>query len=91
MDADISNIHPKFVYGIIGPLLYNEDIKFVKAFYDRPLASFTADVEKKGKGQGGRVTEILIRPLFAQFFPELTGFIQPLCGEFRHETFCAIE
>ena len=78
LDADISNIHPKFVYGIIGPLLYNEDIKYVKAFYERPLAF--SDKEKKG--QGGRVTEILIRPLFAQFFPELTGLIQPLSGEF---------
>jgi len=81
LDADISNIHPKFVYGIIGPLLYNDDIKYVKAFYDRPL-DFAKKEAKKGKGQGGRTTEILIRPLFAQFFPELTGLIQPLSGEF---------
>lgn len=81
LDADISNIHPKFVYGIIGPLLYNEEIKYVKAFYDRPL-DFANKEAKKGKGQGGRTTEILIRPLFAQFFPELTGLIQPLSGEF---------
>lgn len=80
LDADISNIHPKFVYGILGPLLYNEDIKYVKAFYDRPL-NFSKE-STKGKGQGGRTTEILIRPLFSQFFPELTGLIQPLSGEF---------
>jgi glucosyl-3-phosphoglycerate synthase len=80
LDADISNIHPKFVYGILGPLLYNEDIKYVKAFYDRPL-NFSKE-SPKGKGQGGRTTEILIRPLFSQFFPELTGLIQPLSGEF---------
>jgi glucosyl-3-phosphoglycerate synthase len=81
LDADISNIHPKFVYGILGPLLYNDDIKYVKAFYDRPL-SFQKGDSAKGKGQGGRTTEILIRPLFSQFFPELTGLIQPLSGEF---------
>lgn len=84
LDADISNIHPKFVYGILGPLLYNEDIKYVKAFYDRPLnfANSSGAPKGKGKGQGGRTTEILIRPLFSQFFPELTGLIQPLSGEF---------
>lgn len=81
LDADISNIHPKFVYGIIGPLLYNEEVKYVKAFYDRPL-DFAKNEPKKGKGQGGRTTEILIRPLFSQFFPELSGLIQPLSGEF---------
>lgn len=78
LDADISNIHPKFVYGIIGPLLYNEEIKYVKAFYQRPL-NFAKD---KTRFDGGRTTEILIRPLFSQFFPELSGMIQPLSGEF---------
>jgi len=84
LDADISNIHPKFVYGIIGPLLYNEEIKYVKAFYDRPLnfSKEASNLKGKGKGQGGRTTEILIRPLFSQFFPQLTGLIQPLSGEF---------
>lgn len=82
LDADISNIHPKFVYGIIGPLLYNEEIKYVKAFYDRPLSFAKDNKKEKGKGQGGRTTEILIRPLFSQFFPQLTGLIQPLSGEF---------
>jgi glucosyl-3-phosphoglycerate synthase len=81
LDADISNIHPKFVYGILGPMLYNPDIKYVKAFYDRPL-NFSPNESHKGKGQGGRTTEILIRPLFSQFFPELSGLIQPLSGEF---------
>lgn len=79
IDADISNIHPKFVYGLLGPMLTNTDIKFCKAFYERPLA---IDGGTRSEGGGGRVTEILIRPLFAQFFPELTGIIQPLSGEF---------
>ncbi len=78
IDADIANIHPKFVYGLVGPMLFNEEIKFVKAFYDRPL-SLSPGVRSSG---GGRVTEILIRPLFSQFFPELTGVIQPLSGEY---------
>ena len=82
LDADITNIHPKFVYGIVGPLLYNAEIKYVKGFYDRPL-SFTKEPSTKRKsGQGGRTTEILVRPLFSQFFPELCGLIQPLSGEF---------
>ncbi|MDD5599048.1 MAG: glucosyl-3-phosphoglycerate synthase, partial [Victivallaceae bacterium] len=78
VDADISNIHPRFVYGLLGPLLMKPDIKFVKAFYNRPFKS-ADNITPAG---GGRVTEILIRPLFSQFFPELTGIIQPLSGEY---------
>ncbi len=79
IDADISNIHLKFVYGLLGPMLTNSNIKFCKAFYERPLA---IEGGTRSEGGGGRVTEILIRPLFAQFFPELAGIIQPLSGEF---------
>lgn len=79
IDADIKNIHPRFVYGLLGPLILQDEIKYVKAFYDRPLA-FTK--EKKRPSGGGRVTEILIRPLFALFFPELSNIIQPLSGEY---------
>jgi glucosyl-3-phosphoglycerate synthase len=50
----------------------------VKAFYERPLA-FSEGVRPSG---GGRVTEILVRPLFALFFPELTAIVQPLSGEY---------
>lgn len=78
IDADIKNIHPRFAYGLIAPLIYREEIKYVKAFYDRPLA-FSQGIRPSG---GGRVTEILIRPLFSLFFPELTGLIQPLSGEY---------
>lgn len=78
VDADISNVHPRFVYGLIGPLIYQEEIKYVKAFYDRPL-SISGKNQSSG---GGRVTEILIRPLFSLFFPELTGIMQPLSGEY---------
>ena len=78
VDADISNIHPRFVYGLVAPLIYREEVQYVKAFYDRPMA-VSGDVRPSG---GGRVTEILIRPLFSLFFPELTGIIQPLSGEY---------
>lgn len=78
VDADIKNIHARFVYGLLAPLIYRPEIKYVKAFYERPLA-YSQGVRPSG---GGRVTEILIRPLFSLFFPELTGMIQPLSGEY---------
>lgn len=79
IDADIKNIHPRFVYGLVAPLIYRPEMMYVKAFYDRPLAFNHDHVRPSG---GGRVTEILIRPLFSLFFPELTGIIQPLSGEY---------
>lgn len=78
VDADIKNIHPRFVYGLVAPLIYRDEIHYVKAFYDRPLA-FSSGIRPSG---GGRVTEILVRPLFSLFFPELTALIQPLSGEY---------
>lgn len=78
IDADIKNIHPRFVYGLVAPLVFRKEIQYVKAFYDRPLA-FSGDIRPSG---GGRVTEILIRPLFSLFFPPLTAIIQPLSGEY---------
>jgi len=78
VDSDIKNIHPRFVYGLVGPLIKSPDIHYVKAFYDRPLA-YSEGLRPTG---GGRVTEILIRPLFSLFFPELAGILQPLSGEY---------
>lgn len=78
VDADIANIHPRFVYGLVAPLIYQPDVHYVKAFYDRPLA-YSTGIRPSG---GGRVTEILVRPLFSLFFPELTALIQPLSGEY---------
>jgi len=85
IDTDIVNIHPRFVYGIIGPMLINSRIKFVKGFYRRPLRVGN----KVQAGGGGRVTELTARPLFNLFFPELSGVIQPLSGEYagRREAF----
>lgn len=78
VDADIANIHPRFVYGLVAPLVYNENIHYVKAFYERPL-TLSGALQPSG---GGRVTEILIRPLFSLFYPELAQLLQPLSGEY---------
>ncbi len=79
LDTDIKNIHHRFAYALLGPLLLQEGIKYSKAFYDRPMAEGTKGIRPTG---GGRVTELVIRPLFALFFPELTQIIQPLSGEY---------
>jgi len=78
IDADIRNIHHRFAYGLIGPLLLKKGVKFVKAFYERPFG----DTETMSAAGGGRVTEILVRPLFSQLFPDLSVIIQPLSGEY---------
>jgi glucosyl-3-phosphoglycerate synthase len=74
IDADIRNFELHFVTGLIGPLLSEPPIQFVKGHYRRPLNG-----EPTG---GGRVTELLARPLLSRFFPELAGFAQPLAGEY---------
>jgi len=79
LDADIKNIHHRFAYGLIGPLLTNDTIKYSKGFYDRPIATGKNEIRPTG---GGRVTELVIRPLFSLFFPELTQILQPLSGEY---------
>lgn len=79
LDADIKNIHHRFAYGLLGPLLLYDNIRFVKAFYDRPISIGKKKMRPTG---GGRVTELVIRPLFSLFFPELTQLIQPLSGEY---------
>jgi glucosyl-3-phosphoglycerate synthase len=78
VDADISNIHPRFVYGLVAPLIHRDEVSYVKAFYDRPL-NYSSGLRPSG---GGRVTEILTRPLFSLFYPELSQIIQPLSGEY---------
>ncbi len=78
IDTDIVNIDPRFVYGIVGPLLLNPKVQLVKGFYQRPLRVG----EKTQAGGGGRVTELTARPLLNLFYPELSGIIQPLSGEY---------
>jgi glucosyl-3-phosphoglycerate synthase len=78
IDTDIVNIHPRFLYGILGPLLLRPDIVFVKGYYRRPI-NLNGKIESSG---GGRVTELTARPLLNLFYPELSGVIQPLSGEY---------
>jgi glucosyl-3-phosphoglycerate synthase len=77
-DTDIVDWHPRFLYGTLGPLLAESRLGFVKAYYQRPIVE---DGRLK-EGGGGRVTELVARPLINLFFPELSGFIQPLAGEY---------
>lgn len=78
VDTDITNIHPRFIYGLLGPLLKHPHIQYVKGFYQRPIA---VDDKLQGVG-GGRVTELVARPILNLFYPELSGIIQPLSGEY---------
>lgn len=78
LDSDIKNIHPRFVYGLVGPLLKYPELKYIKAFYKRPLSIGDQVI---GTG-GGRVTELTARPLINLFYPELAGLAQPLSGEY---------
>lgn len=77
-DTDIADWHPRFFYGTLGPLLTEPRIGYVKAYYQRPIVE--GGVLKEGGG--GRVTELVARPLINLFFPELSGYIQPLSGEY---------
>ncbi|MCA1824698.1 MAG: glucosyl-3-phosphoglycerate synthase [Mycobacteriales bacterium] len=78
VDADITNIHPRFVYGLLGPLLVDPDVHYVKGFYERPLAG-AGGLAPTG---GGRVTELVARPLLNLHWPALAGIVQPLSGEY---------
>jgi glucosyl-3-phosphoglycerate synthase len=77
-DADTTDFRAHFVYGTLGPLLTDPQIQFCKAAYRRP---FTQG-EKSVPDGGGRVTELMAKPLINLFYPELAGFVQPLAGEF---------
>lgn len=72
-DADITDFGSRFVVGLVGPLLVRPDVDFVKGFYERPTASGDT---------GGRVTELMARPLLSTLFPHLAPIVQPLSGEY---------
>lgn len=78
VDADIVDVSERFVTGLLGPLLTDPAIQFTKACYDRPL--HTADGLQQGGG--GRVTELLARPVITTFWPQLSWLAQPLSGEY---------
>ena len=73
MDADLHDWDTHFVPGLLGPLLSDPQVQLVKGFYDRPGA--------EGPLEGGRVTELVARPLIALLFPDLGTLVQPLAGE----------
>lgn len=78
VDADLRDFDEQFVVGLLGPLLTDPGVGFVKAFYDRPLH----DGQKVLPAGGGRVTELVARPLMNLHWPSLAGFVQPLAGEY---------
>lgn len=77
LDADSEHFGPHFVTGLLGPLIDDARIAFVKAFYRRPFRFGELTLPD----EGGRVTELTARPLLNLFYPDLAGFEQPLAGE----------
>ncbi|WP_110239722.1 glucosyl-3-phosphoglycerate synthase [Nocardioides gilvus] len=85
MDADLTEWDTHFVPGLLGPLLTDPTVQLVKGFYERP--------GEVGAYDGGRVTELVARPLIALLFPPLAGLVQPLAGEWavRRDHFAGLE
>ncbi|OBF65690.1 glucosyl-3-phosphoglycerate synthase [Mycobacterium sp. 852002-51971_SCH5477799-a] len=87
VDSDLIDPHPMFVPWLVAPLLTDDRIHLVKSFYRRPLrGSELADLgdvatDASATG-GGRVTELVARPLLAALRPELRCIVQPLGGEY---------
>lgn len=77
LDADSERFGAHYVCGLLGPLLCEPDIAFVKGFYRRPFRVGTVTLPD----EGGRVTELTARPLLGTFYPDLAAFEQPLAGE----------
>ena len=73
-DSDITDFDTRFVVGLVGPLLVDPAVRFVKGFYERP--------DTHAPGTGGRTTELVARPVISLLFPSLTGIVQPLSGEY---------
>jgi glucosyl-3-phosphoglycerate synthase len=78
MDADLVDWDTHFVPGLLGPLLTGDGVALVKGFYERPLRD---DAGNESAFEGGRVTELVARPLIALEWPELSWLVQPLAGE----------
>jgi glucosyl-3-phosphoglycerate synthase len=78
LDSDTRDFSPHFALGMLGPLITDPDIQFVKGFFRRP---YLRPDGSEMAADGGRVTELTARPLLSAFFPELAAFVQPLAGE----------
>lgn len=81
IDADLLDWDTHFVPGLLGPLLTDPEVELVKGFYERPLLDGNELPGSATAFDGGRVTELMARPLIALHFPELSGLVQPLAGE----------
>ena len=79
LDADTENFHAGFVLGLLGPLICEPGVQFVKGSFQRPFRDSAGSSSRAG--EGGRVTELLARPLLNLHAPELAVFDQPLAGE----------
>jgi glucosyl-3-phosphoglycerate synthase len=79
VDADSEDFGEHFACGLLGPLVCEPHVQFVKGFYRRPFKANGGSAEPTG---GGRVTELTARPLLRAFYPELAEVRQPLAGEF---------
>jgi glucosyl-3-phosphoglycerate synthase len=77
LDGDTGDPDPAHLIGILGPLLLYDEIQMVRACFDRPFKSASGEMMSH---EGGRVTEILARPLLNSYWPEMAGFSQPLAG-----------
>ena len=77
VDADLTQWGPHFVTGLLGPLLAEPDVQLVKGFYDRVRTETDGSVST----EGGRVTELVARPVLSLWWPHLAGVVQPLAGE----------
>jgi glucosyl-3-phosphoglycerate synthase len=84
MDADLTDWDTHFVPGLLGPLLTWPEVRLVKGYYERP--------GEQGPLDGGRVTELVARPLISLLVPELQDVVQPLAGEWaiRREHFSSL-
>jgi len=92
MDADLLDWDTHFVPGLLGPLLTRPEVALVKGFYERPMLGGSETDDDAAAYEGGRVTELVARPLLNLLFPELAGLVQPLAGEWaiRRELFAAL-
>jgi glucosyl-3-phosphoglycerate synthase len=77
IDADLTRWGPHFVTGLLGPLLADADVLLVKGFYARVRTETDGSVST----EGGRVTELVARPVLSLWWPHLAGVVQPLAGE----------
>ena len=78
LDGDTTDPDPRHLRGLLGPLLTDPSVALVKGAFDRPLRVGDAEFAH----EGGRVTELMARPLINLHEPRLAGFSQPLAGEF---------